>query len=160
MLQVAQQAHRVPRSLLPAGHPHGQHFQLPALGYLPGSENGLVVIGADPPRGGQSTLLMVRGSKALVTLYGECVSGTTIHPIPLPIAMPSASPSTHPAAWKAKLVSYILPYHSCPLVGGTLPGMQFGPKPPLRALHPPRASPGRYHALQALHRHHWAFGGL
>lgn len=44
--------------------------------------------------------------------------------------------------------------------GGTLPGMQFGPERLLRALHPSRASPGRYCSLQALHRHYQAFGGL
>lgn len=44
MLQVAQQARRVPQSLLLAGHPHGQCFHLPALGYPPGSEDDPMVI--------------------------------------------------------------------------------------------------------------------
>lgn len=98
--------------------------------------------------------------QSTVTLHGERVLGTTIHSAPFPVAMPLASPSTHPGTWKAKPACYIPPCHSCTLAGGTLPGMPFDPKALLRAPYAPRASPGRYRSLQALHWHYQAFGGL
>lgn len=44
VLRVAQQTHGALRSPLPAGHPQGECFQLPALGYPPGSEDDATVI--------------------------------------------------------------------------------------------------------------------
>lgn len=97
VLQAAQQARGVPQSLLPAGHPHEQCFQQPALGYPPGSE--MVLWSFELP-------LKRRPEH---TPHGRRQQGSTIHPVLLPWRCHWPAQARTLPLWKQSLWVTFLP---------------------------------------------------